>query len=110
MFKQDKFTTNDELVHSLNVSDVTKDVMKSVNRRNFIGDWSHPLIDKPQRIMKAMLTVSLDKTTLENQTISAPTMHANAIEYLKDSLGKGAKVLDVGSGIFNRLFRKNGFR
>ena len=98
MFKQDKFTTNDELVHSLNVSDVTKDVMKSVNRRNFIGDWSHPLIDKPQRIMKAMLTVSLDKTTLENQTISAPTMHANAIEYLKDSLGKGAKVLDVGSG------------
>lgn len=99
MFKQVKFTTNDELVHSLNVSDVTKDVMKSVNRRNFIGDWSHPLIDKPQRIMKAMLyKISLDKTILENQTISAPTMHANAIEYLKNSLGKGAKVLDVGSG------------
>ena len=100
MFKQDKFTTNDELVHSLNVSDVTKDVMKSVNRRNFIGDWSHPLIDKPQRIMKGILLdkTSLDKTTLENQTISAPTMHANAIEYLKNSLGKGAKVLDVGSG------------
>ena len=99
MFKQEKFTTNDELVHSLNVSDVTKDVMKSVNRRNFIGDWSHPLIDKPQRIMKDMLyKISLDKTTLENQTISAPTMHANAIEYLKNSLGKGEKVLDVGSG------------
>ena len=99
-----KFATNDELVQSLNesvisdVSDVTKDVMKQVNRRNFSGDWSHYLIDKPQRILKEMVTNSLDKTTLENQTISAPTMHANAIEYLKNSLRKGAKVLDVGSG------------
>ena len=99
-----KFATNDELVQSLNesvisdVSDVTKDVMKQVNRRNFINDWSHYLIDKPQRILKDMVTNSLDKTTLENQTISAPTMHANAIEYLKNSLRKGAKVLDVGSG------------
>ena len=99
-----KFATNDELVQSLNesvisdVSDVTKDVMKQVNRRNFINDWSHYLIDKPERIMKDMVTNSLDKTTLENQTISAPTMHANAIEYLKNSLRKGAKVLDVGSG------------
>jgi protein-L-isoaspartate(D-aspartate) O-methyltransferase len=96
-----KFATNDELVQSLNesvISDVTKDVMKQVNRRNFINDWSHYLIDKPQRILKEMVTNSLDKTTLENQTISAPTMHANAIEYLKNSLRKGAKVLDVGSG------------
>ena len=96
-----KFATNDELVQSLNVSvisDVTKDVMKQVNRRNFINDWSHYLIDKPQRILKEMVTNSLDKTTLENQTISAATMHANAIEYLKNSLRKGAKVLDVGSG------------
>jgi len=96
-----KFATNDELVQSLNVSvisDVTKDVMKQVNRRIFVNDWSHYLIDKPQRIMKGMVTNSLDKTTLENQTISAPTMHANAIEYLKNSLRKGAKVLDVGSG------------
>ena len=102
-----KFATNDELVQSLNesvisdvsdVSDVTKDVMKQVNRRNFSGDWSHYLINKPERIMKEMVTNSLDKTTLENQTISAPTMHANAIEYLKNSLRKGAKVLDVGSG------------
>ena len=96
-----KFATNDELVQSLNVSevsDVTKDVMKQVNRRNFINDWSHYLIDKPQRILKDMVTNSLDKTTLENQTISAPAMHANAIEYLKNSLRKGAKVLDVGSG------------
>ena len=93
-----KFATNDELVESLNVSEVTKDVMKQVNRRNFINDWSHYLIDKPQRIMKDMVSVPLDKTTLENQTISAPTMHSNAIEYLKNSLRKGAKVLDVGSG------------
>ena len=96
-----KFATNDELVQSLNVSevsDVTKDVMKQVNRRNFINDWSHYLIDKPQRILKEMVKTDLDRTTLENQTISAPTMHANAIEYLKNSLRKGAKVLDVGSG------------
>ena len=51
MLKNYRFITNDELVHSLNVSDVTKDVKKNVNRRNFINDWSHSLIDKPQRIM-----------------------------------------------------------
>lgn len=93
-----KFATNDELVESLNVSVVTKDAMKQVNRRIFVNDWSHYLIDKPQRIMKDMVRTDLDKTTLENQTISAPTMHANAIEYLKNSLRKGAIVLDVGSG------------
>jgi protein-L-isoaspartate(D-aspartate) O-methyltransferase len=102
MFKTlTKFATNDELVQSLNdsaVSDVTKDIMKQVNRRNFSGDWSHYLINKPERILKEMVKTDLDKTKLEHQTISAPTMHANAIEYLKNSLRKGAKVLDVGSG------------
>jgi len=31
-------------------------------------------------------------------TISAPHMHAYALEYLKDHLKKGGRVLDVGSG------------
>ena len=31
-------------------------------------------------------------------TISAPHMHAMALEYLKDYLKPGNKVLDVGSG------------
>jgi protein-L-isoaspartate(D-aspartate) O-methyltransferase len=33
-----------------------------------------------------------------NATISAPHMHAFALEWLKDVLVPGAKVLDVGSG------------
>lgn len=33
-----------------------------------------------------------------NATISAPHMHAHALEELKDKLVDGAKVLDVGSG------------
>ena len=31
-------------------------------------------------------------------TISAPHMHAHALEILKDNLFEGAKALDVGSG------------
>ncbi len=31
-------------------------------------------------------------------TISAPHMHAHALEYLKDHLKEGGRVLDVGSG------------
>lgn len=34
-------------------------------------------------------------------TISAPHMHAHALEMLKDHLYEGAKALDVGSGNFN---------
>ena len=33
-----------------------------------------------------------------NATISAPHMHAYALEYLKDLLKPGGKVLDVGAG------------
>ena len=33
-----------------------------------------------------------------NVTISAPHMHALALEYLSDYCNKGAKILDVGSG------------
>ena len=88
MFKQDKFTTNDELVHSLNVSDVTKDVMKSVNRRNFINDWSHPLIDKPQRIMKGILLdkTSLDKTSLDKTSLDKTSLDKTTLD--KTSLDK----------------------
>lgn len=33
-----------------------------------------------------------------NATISAPHMHAHALELLRDQLHPGARVLDVGSG------------
>jgi protein-L-isoaspartate(D-aspartate) O-methyltransferase len=33
-----------------------------------------------------------------NATISAPHMHAYALEYLRDHLKPGNRVLDVGSG------------
>ena len=35
---------------------------------------------------------------MENQTISAPHMHAKAIEYMESVLTPGNHILDIGSG------------
>lgn len=93
------FQSNNSLVQSLDGSTEVKDVMKYVNRRNFTKNWSSPLQNRPERILKDLpLNQIGDKTNVYQQTVSAPTMHAKAIEYLKGSLRPGSKVLDVGSG------------
>lgn len=57
--------------------------MLSVDRADFTN--SYPYEDLPQYIDF-------------NATISAPHMHAYALEYLKDHITEGCHVLDVGSG------------
>jgi len=60
-----------------------EEVMKSIDRADFCKDDPHH--DSPQLIGY-------------QATISAPHMHAMALEYLKDHLHKGKRSLDVGSG------------
>lgn len=60
--------------------------MKKVDRGNYCS--FSPYMDSPQAIGYGV-------------TISAPHMHAHALEMLKDHLYEGAKALDVGSGNFN---------
>ncbi|XP_066597944.1 protein-L-isoaspartate(D-aspartate) O-methyltransferase [Prorops nasuta] len=68
-------------------------------------------IIKSDRVYQAMISVDRGKYTHPNHayidtpqgigygaTISAPHMHAHALELLEDKLHSGAKALDVGSG------------
>ena len=59
--------------------------MREVDRAEFVGEGWTPYEDRPQPLEFAA-------------TISAPHMHAHALEWLKDHLKEGAKVLDVGCG------------
>lgn len=65
--------------------------MRKVDRGNYC-DYS-PYMDSPQSIGYGV-------------TISAPHMHAHALEMLKEHLFKGAKALDVGSGTGDKLADK----
>ncbi|CAJ0933022.1 unnamed protein product [Ranitomeya imitator] len=59
------------------------EVLRTMDRAHYIRNF--PYMDSPQSIgYKA--------------TISAPHMHAHALELLEDKLQEGAKALDVGSG------------
>uniref|UniRef100_A0A1I7YKS1 Protein-L-isoaspartate O-methyltransferase n=1 Tax=Steinernema glaseri TaxID=37863 RepID=A0A1I7YKS1_9BILA len=80
--------TNNELVTSLRRNGVyhserVAEVMLAVDRADFCG--SNPYLDSPQSIGY-------------NATISAPHMHASALELLLPKLVNGSHVLDVGSG------------
>ena len=67
-------------------SDLVRSVMKSVDRGDFIPGPSYiSYADSPQSIKY-------------RATISAPHMHAYALEYLKDHFKQGGACLDVGSG------------
>ena len=59
------------------------EVMLEVDRNNFAP--RNPYTNKPQYIGY-------------NVTISAPHMHAHALEYLSEFCTKGAHILDIGSG------------
>ncbi|XP_058844039.1 protein-L-isoaspartate(D-aspartate) O-methyltransferase-like isoform X2 [Acipenser ruthenus] len=80
--------THAELIGNLREHGVIRsqrvyEVMLATDRGHYITDL--PYMDSPQPIgFKA--------------TISAPHMHAHALEVLSDNLGEGATALDVGSG------------
>lgn len=79
---------NNDLVSQLMRNKILKtqrveEAMRKVDRGNYC-DFS-PYMDSPQSIGYGV-------------TISAPHMHAHALEMLKDHLFEGAKALDVGSG------------
>lgn len=57
--------------------------MLAVDRSNY--SKNNPYMDSPQSIGFGV-------------TISAPHMHAHALELLKNQLANGTKALDVGSG------------
>lgn len=81
-------SSNSELVENLHGHGVLKSdkivsVMKQVDRADF--SHVHPYMDAPQGIGYGV-------------TISAPHMHAYALELLKDQLKEGMTALDVGSG------------
>lgn len=80
--------TNSDMVRQLRAngiikSDVVENAMLAVDRGNFC--LNNPYMDAPQGIGYGV-------------TISAPHMHAHALELLKEQLVEGEKALDVGSG------------
>ncbi|XP_018565147.1 protein-L-isoaspartate(D-aspartate) O-methyltransferase isoform X2 [Anoplophora glabripennis] len=80
--------TNAELVRNLRAngiirSDAVENAMLAVDRGNY--SKNSPYMDAPQGIGFAV-------------TISAPHMHAHALELLKNNLIHGTRALDVGSG------------
>ncbi|XP_043262531.1 protein-L-isoaspartate(D-aspartate) O-methyltransferase-like [Colletes gigas] len=81
--------SNSDLMQYLKRSKVIKsdrvyEAMSSVDRGNY-SDSSYVYIDSPQGIGYGA-------------TISAPHMHAYALELLEEKLHNGARVLDVGCG------------
>jgi protein-L-isoaspartate(D-aspartate) O-methyltransferase len=80
--------TNAELIRNLRAngiirSDAVESAMLAVDRGNY--SRNNPYMDAPQGIGYGV-------------TISAPHMHAHALELLKDKLMHGDRALDVGSG------------
>ncbi|TFY60960.1 hypothetical protein EVJ58_g4811 [Rhodofomes roseus] len=71
--------------HGLINSERVQAAMKRVDRANYVRNPHEAYEDSPQRIG-------------HGATISAPHMHAHAVEYLLPLLHPGARVLDVGSG------------
>ena len=69
------------IIHSESV----EKAMREVDRGDFVKEGWNAYEDRPQPLEFAA-------------TISAPHMHAHALEWLKDFLKEGGKVLDVGSG------------
>jgi len=81
---------NKSMVESLYTNNIiksveVKNVMKQVDRGHYVRQGGSAYMDAPQGIGY-------------NITISAPHMHAHALELLKDHLQPGMKALDVGSG------------
>jgi len=61
------------------------EIMKKINRYDFVINKRYAYRDTASALM-------------DNQTISAPHMHAYALKYMSPVLKPGKKILDVGSG------------
>ncbi|KAH8080197.1 protein-L-isoaspartate O-methyltransferase [Filobasidium floriforme] len=82
--------TNAELIDNLVTSGIARpgriaEAMKATDRRYYVPDKPTAYEDSPQPIGFGA-------------TISAPHMHAYALNSLEDYLGEGTRVLDVGCG------------
>ena len=66
-------------------SKMVEKAMKAVNRQDFCPEPELAFIDSPQRIGYGA-------------TISAPHMHAYALEWLRPYIKEDGRILDVGSG------------
>jgi len=82
--------SNHELINQLKSFNIIKSkavetAMRAVDRGHYSADKNFAYTDQPHPIGWG-------------QTISAPHMHAQCLELLKDHAVPGAKVLDVGSG------------
>ena len=74
-----------QLVNSLQTTNFVKATMNKVDRYNFCINKQESYIDKASPLFSG-------------QTISAPHMHAKALEYLEPVLQPGSYILDIGSG------------
>jgi protein-L-isoaspartate(D-aspartate) O-methyltransferase len=87
MYTSGFYETNEDLIDSLKntywINEKVGKVMKSVDRAHFVN--KNPYQDAPQSIGYGV-------------TISAPHMHAAALELLYDFLQEGMTSLDIGSG------------
>ena len=79
-----------ELVISLDTTDFVKNLMMKVDRYHFCTIKETCYVDRPSPLRT--------KYYDSKQTISAPHMHAKAIEYLEPVLKPGNSILDIGSG------------
>lgn len=97
---------NNLLRHHIIKTPFIKEAMLKVDRKNFLR--------LPKTFNEAYSDVPLPLN--DSVTISAPHMHATALEYLVEQLGKfNCKCLDVGSGagylvscMLNAMLMKNG--
>ena len=74
-----------QLVNSLQTTKFVKETMNKIDRYNFCVNKQESYIDKASSLFSG-------------QTISAPHMHAKALEYLEPVLKPGSHILDIGSG------------
>ena len=73
------------LVNQLQTTENVKSIMNQFDRNHFCINKYESYTDKPSQLFLG-------------QTISAPHMHAKAIEYLEPVLKPGSTILDIGSG------------
>jgi protein-L-isoaspartate(D-aspartate) O-methyltransferase len=80
----------DALTQSLPTTEYVMGALRRIDRKHFVRDMNNAYTDRPSPLM-------------DDQTISAPHMHAKALEYLypifqRRDMKKRVSVLDIGSG------------